>query len=135
MASRLDLRHKALTVVVTIVAILVWGSDVRAQGKKTANSNTTTGNASWDQAISVLQAEIDQQAATIAQLQAALAGETTARQQADTTLQNNVNSEVIARQAAGFIAKHVAIEFPKCGRRHRLSTEIQRGDAREAFRQ
>ena len=100
MASHLDLRRKALTVTVTIVAILVWGSDVRAQAKKTASSNTTTGNASWDQAISVLQAQIDQQAATIAQLQAALGGETTARQQADTTLQNNVNSEVIARQAA-----------------------------------
>ena len=100
MASHLDLRRKALTVTVTIVAILVWGSDVRAQAKKTGSSNTTTGNASWDQAISVLQAQIDQQAATIAQLQAALGGETTARQQADTTLQNNVNSEVIARQAA-----------------------------------
>ena len=100
MASRLDLRHKALTVAVTVVAILVWGSDVRAQAKKTASSNTTTGNASWDQAISVLQAQIDQQAAAIAQLQAALGGETTARQQADTTLQNNVTSEVIARQAA-----------------------------------
>src|SRR6476620_9379692 len=82
MASHLDLRRKALTVAVTIVAILVWGSDVRAQTKKTANSNTTTGNASWDQAISVLQAQIDQQAAAIAQLQAALGGETTARQQA-----------------------------------------------------
>jgi hypothetical protein len=100
MASHLDLRRKALTVTVTIVAILVWGSDVRAQAKKTTSSNTTTGNASWDQAISVLQAQIDQQAAAIAQLQAALGGETTARQQADTTLQNNVNSEVIARQAA-----------------------------------
>ena len=100
MASHLDLRRKALTVAVTIVAILVWGSDVRAQAKKTASNNTTTGNASWDQAISVLQAQIDQQAAAIAQLQAALGGETTARQQADTTLQNNVNSEVIARQAA-----------------------------------
>jgi hypothetical protein len=99
MASRLDLRHRALTVL-TVVTILVWGSDVRAQGKKTASSNTTTGNASWDQAISVLQAQIDQQAAAIAQLQAALGGETTARQQADTTLQNNVTSEVIARQAA-----------------------------------
>jgi hypothetical protein len=102
MASHLDLRRKAFTVAVTIVAILVWGSDVGAQTKKTPSpsTSTTSGNASWDQAISVLQAQIDQQAAAIAQLQAALGGETTARQQADTTLQNNVNSEVIARQAA-----------------------------------
>ena len=50
MASHLDLRRKTFTVAVTIVAILVWGSDVRAQAKKTATSNTstntTTGNAS-----------------------------------------------------------------------------------------
>jgi len=75
---------------------------VRAQAKKAtpSGSTTTTGNSSWDQAIAVLQAQVDQQAALIAQLQSALAGETTARQTTGTELQNAINSEVVARQAA-----------------------------------
>ena len=100
MASHLDLRRKALTVAVTIVAILVWGSDVRAQAKKPRAATRRPATRAGIRPSPVLQAQIDQQAAAIAQLQAALGGETTARQQADTTLQNNVNSEVIARQAA-----------------------------------
>ena len=79
MPSHLGLRRAALTACLSILVIFSSVMTVRAQGKKPTSSasTTTTGNSSWDQAIAVLQAQVDQQAALIAQLQSALAGETT----------------------------------------------------------
>lgn len=84
MASQLNARHSARVVVLVVAALLLlWASvDARAQGKNTTSSSTN-GNASWEQAIAALQAKVDQQATTIAQLQTALASEAAARQQGD----------------------------------------------------
>src|SRR5215468_1059202 len=105
MASQLNVRHGARIVVLLVAAfVLLWASvDARAQGKSNAPSQqtgTTTGNSSWDQAIAALKAQVDQQAAVIAQLQAALAAETSARENADTALQAGANNEAAARAGA-----------------------------------
>src|SRR3954469_10355326 len=103
MPSHQRLRRTALTLFLSILVVFASGATVRAQGKKpttSTSSTTTSGNASWDQAIAVLQAQVDQQAALIAQLQSALAGETTARQTSGSELQNAISGEVAARQAA-----------------------------------
>jgi hypothetical protein len=103
MASQLNARHHARVVILLVAAfLLMWASvDARAQGKgNNANSTTITGNSSWEQAIAVLQAKVDQLAATIAQLQAALTTESTARQTGDTGLQSGITTEAAARAAA-----------------------------------
>src|SRR5580765_5204795 len=104
MASQLNARQRTRIVIFLVAALLlIWASvDARAQGKYSSNSSSTstTGNSSWEQAIAVLQAKVDQQAAAIAQLQAALATETTARQASDAALQNSVSNTAAASQAA-----------------------------------
>ena len=104
MPSVSGLRRVALRVLLSVVVIFLSAPTVFAQKDKnenrTSSGATTTGNSSWEQAIAVLQVQVDQQAQTIAQLQAALAGETTARQAADAALQNAINNEIAARQAA-----------------------------------
>jgi len=102
MASQLKARQSARVVIFLIAAlVLMWASvDARAQGKGNATTTSTTGNSSWEQAIATLQAKVDQLAATIAQLQTALAAETSARENGDAGLQSSVNSEAAARQTA-----------------------------------
>src|SRR5262245_52098371 len=82
MASQISARHSARVVIFLVAAfLLAWASvDARAQGKGNATTTSTNGNSSWEQAIAALQAKVDQLTATIAQLQTALAAETTARQ-------------------------------------------------------
>jgi hypothetical protein len=102
MASQLNARHNARVVIFLIAAfLLVWASiDARAQGKGNATTTSTSGNASWEQAISALQAKVDQLAATIAQLQTALAAETSARENGDAGLQSSLNTQAAAQTAA-----------------------------------
>src|SRR5215475_11613635 len=102
MASQLSARHSARVVILLVTAyLLMWASvDARAQGKGNATTTSTSGNSSWEQAISALQAKVDQLAATVGQLQTALAAETAARQTAEGTLQTNINSQAAAQAAA-----------------------------------
>ena len=79
MPSQSGLRRLALRVLLSVLVIILFAPTVFAQKNKTVSSGTTTtGNSSWEQAIAVLQAQVDQQAQTIAQLQTALASETSA---------------------------------------------------------
>ena len=100
MPSHPGVRRTALRVFLSLLVVFLSAATLRAQGKKVTSSASTTGNASWDQAIAALQAQVDLQAQTIAQLQAALAAETTARQFSATSLETAINNEAAARQAA-----------------------------------
>src|SRR6185369_4942 len=98
MASQLNARHNVRVVIFLIAALLlVWASvDARAQGKGNATTTSTNGNSSWEQAIAALQAKVDQLTATVAQLQTALAAETSARENGDAGLQSTVNTQAAA---------------------------------------
>jgi len=108
MASQLNARHSARVVILLVATfLLMWASvDARAQGKGNANSTSSTGNSSWEQAIAVLQAKVDQLTATVAQLQTALTAEIAARQTGDGTLQTNINSEAAAQHAPFRVGAH-----------------------------
>jgi hypothetical protein len=81
------MRRVALRVLLSVVVVFLFAPTVFAQKdkneKKASSGASTTGNSSWEQAIAALQAQVDQQAQMIAQLQTALASEATARQQGD----------------------------------------------------
>lgn len=109
MALQPRVRHKARTVIISTAAFALWASvDASAQGKNNVgqetaphlSTNSTTSNSSWEQAIAILQAQVDQQAALIAQLQAALTSEAGSRQTADGALQNSIANETAARATA-----------------------------------
>lgn len=112
MPSQSAMRRVALRVLLSVVVVFLFAPTVFAQKdkneKKASSGASTTGNSSWEQAIAVLQAQVDQQAQMIAQLQTALASEATARQQGDVNTLASANAytdtafstEAAAREAA-----------------------------------
>jgi len=119
MPSQSGWRRVALRVFLSILVVFLFAPTVLAQSKKVSSGTTTTGNSSWEQAIAVLQAQVDQQAQIIAQLQTALASETSARQAADATLQasdaalqNAINAEAAARQQGDAATLAAAKQYP-----------------------
>src|ERR1051325_1194144 len=118
MPSHSGLRRLALRVLLSVLVIFLFAPTVFAQ-KKVVSGTTTTGNSSWEQAIAVLQAQVDQQAQMIAQLQTALASEPSARQAADAArqasdaaLQNAINAEASARSQGDAATLAAAKQYP-----------------------